>query len=393
MDEVKKKFAITAAIATLISTAGFLIAPVEVRFINTLTDNPTYIGLTFAIGSFSFAALSFYLGRLSDRIGRGRLIIWGIVVGVFTPILFAFSANVFQYMGVKFVWAFSGVAAGPILSARLHDIIKGYKHRGQLMGIYSSIGAITGSFGAFIGGWVSESFSFQTAYFIMAGLALVAAVIAATQLKNKEVIKKYVKRPLLFSVHYILKKPPLIYYAIINTGYRMSWNIKPLLWPLIIFGIAGSDTITGSIFATMGFTAFLILPWVGKYIDKSKSFFPSSVTSFLILGVMGLILALTDTLWLFWVAAGLYALGEAIYGPTQSILLNDHVESEYRGELLAFDSIYDRVIDTGSAFVAGVLLNFLLPQNVLLIYVLIFWLTLAIIFPYYKKRVQPYLFN
>lgn len=261
------------------------------------------------------------------------------------------------------------------------------------MGIYSSIGAITGSFGAFIGGWVSDSFSFQTAYFIMAGLALIAAVIAVTQLKNKEVIKKYEKRPLLFSVHYILKKPPLIFYAIINTGYRMSWNIKPLLWPLIIFGLAGSDTITGSIFATMGFTAFLILPWVGKYIDKSKSFFPLSVTSFLILGVMGLILALTDTLWLFWVAAGLYALGEALYGPTQSILLNDHVESEYRGELLAFDSIYDRVIDTGSAFVAGLLLNFLLPQKVLLIYVLIFWLTLAIIIPYYKKRVQPYLFN
>ncbi|MFC1663082.1 MFS transporter [Patescibacteria group bacterium] len=387
---IKKQFFIFGSIATLISAAGYLIAPVEVRFLSSLTDNKILIGLTFALGSFFFAVLSLFLGRLSDKHGRGRFIIAGAFFSIIAPLLYAATINIFQYMGIKFIWALGGVALGPILISQMQDIIQGHPKRGQLMGTLYSVQAITGSGGAFLGGWLSEKYSFQAAYIAMAVLGLIAIVFLLSQLKsvtNKPL--HYEKRDLLFSFKYIFSKPQLIFYFIANIGYTLNWRIKPLLWPLIIFGLASSDTISGSVFATMGIVAFLILPWAGRFVDRSKSLYKPALLSFLFLGVFGLVLSFTESIFIFWVAAGLYAIGESLYGPMQAVLLTDYVESKYRGEIMGFDAVFDKLIGTVSPFIAGFLLMLLTAQQVLFIYILMIWITLTIITVVQRKLVSP----
>ncbi len=66
-------FIVGAVIVSLATTAGYLIAPIEVRFLESLTNNSTLIGATYAVGSILFGFFSIWLGRLSDRFGRNRL--------------------------------------------------------------------------------------------------------------------------------------------------------------------------------------------------------------------------------------------------------------------------------------------------------------------------------
>jgi len=67
---------------------------------------------------------------------------------------------------------------------------------------------------------------------------------------------------------YIFRRTALVYYFINNAAFGVNWGIKGMLWPLIIFSIVGRDVIAGSVFATMGMVAFVVLLLVGKLVDK-----------------------------------------------------------------------------------------------------------------------------
>ena len=377
MDKKLKEFIIGAIIISLATVAGYLIAPIEVRFLYTLTNNSTLIGLTYAIGSILFGILSIWLGRLSDKFGRNRFIILGCLLGVIYPLLYASTYNIYQYMGVKFVWAFASVTTGPIFMAYLQDLLTHIKKQGQYIGIVFSLQSIFGAGAAFIGGYLSDKFNFIVPYVLMSVIFALATIIAFFELRYKKAPKIHENKPkgLLFGVKYIFKKPALIFHFINNSAFGINWGIKGMLWPLIIFGMVGKDTITGSIFATMGVVAFLLLLFIGRLVDKIGPF-KSAFVSMTILGLSGIVLGLTNNIVFFWIAAAIFAIGEAINGPMQAVLLTNHVSNNHRGEVLGLDSVFDRILNTIAPFFAGFLLNYISAQSILLIFISFFWLSI-----------------
>ncbi|MCK4730640.1 MAG: MFS transporter [Candidatus Aenigmarchaeota archaeon] len=386
-----QKFFIGALIATLATTAGYLIAPIEVRFLSTLTNNSILIGLTFAIGSLVFAFLSIWVGRLSDKLGREKFILIGLLLGIIYPLFYASTYNIFQYMGVRCIWAFSGVAIGPIFMAYLQDLLKDNKKKGYYFGILFSVQSISGSVGALLGGILSDSYNLAAPYYAISFIFLLATIISITQFKFKEKKDKSKmpeeKRDLLFSLRYMFKKPELVFYFFQNTGFGLGWGIKPFLWPIIIYELAGKDIITGCIFATMGIMAFFVLPFAGKFVDKNGPFHGAMI-AMSILGCSGLVLAFSKDLSIIWIAAAIYAIGEAVNGPAQAILLTENIESKYRGEMLGLDAVLDRSIQTISPFIAGLFLTFLAPQEVLFFYITVYWITLLILIYIYNTKIK-----
>lgn len=388
MDKKVKEFIIGAIIISLATVAGYLIAPIEVRFLTSLTNNTTLIGLTYAIGSILFAIFSIWLGRLSDKFGRNRFIIIGCIMGVIYPLLYASTYNIYQYMGIKFVWAFASVTTGPIFMAYLQDLLSHIKKQGQYIGIVFSLQSIFGAGAAFLGGYLSDKFSLIVPYLVMSIVFALATLIAFFELKYKKApeIKEDKPKGLLFGFKYILKKPALIFYFINNSAFGINWGIKGMLWPLIIFGMVGKDTITGSIFATMGVVAFFILMFSGKLVDKIGPF-KSAFISMTILGLSGIVLGLTHNIIFFWIAAAIFAIGEAINGPMQAVLLTNHVSNQHRGEILGLDAVFDRILNTIAPFFAGVLLTYITAQNILLIFISLFWISVFCSMLVYKLKI------
>ncbi|MCK5300009.1 MAG: MFS transporter [Candidatus Aenigmarchaeota archaeon] len=390
MEKPIRQFIKGSFIICLVYMAGYLIAPIEVRYISSLTSNPTLIGATYAIGALFFALLSVWLGRQSDRFGRNRFIVLGCVLGIVYPLLYASTYNVFQYMGVKFIWAFSAVATSPIFMAYLQDILKHIKNKGHYIGMLYAVQSILGALSHLIGGYLSDRFGLSAPYFAMSIIFLLATVIAIREIGLKPTSKPKTtekKRSILFGLRYILKKPELKFYFVQNTAFNINWGIKIMLWPLIIFSMAQSDIITGSIFATMGIAAFFILLFSGKLVDRLGPFIPAQISMF-ILGLSGIFLAFTGNIYIFWLFAAIYAIGEAIHGPAQGVILTEHIESKYRGELLGLDAVFDNIFAMISPFAAGLLLNFWEPQSILLIYISLFWISLAICHIIYKTRIN-----
>jgi MFS family permease len=90
------QFIWAAIIATLAAIAGYILGPVEVRYLEQLSNNSVLIGTTFAVGSISLAVLSIYIGRISDRLGRKKVILAGLALGVIYPLLYAATFGIFR---------------------------------------------------------------------------------------------------------------------------------------------------------------------------------------------------------------------------------------------------------------------------------------------------------
>lgn len=379
---------IVILLSFLSSLAGYVIAPIEVRYLGTLTQNTILIGSTYAVGSVLFSLISIWLGRLSDRLGRNKFVVFGMGLGIVYPLLYSFVFNIYQYMGVKAAWAFSAVTTGPVFMAYIQDLLKDDDNKAQFMGIVYAVQSIAGALSMFVGGRLSDLYGLKAPFYIMSALFAVSTIVSFFSLGiNSPVVKRFKKRHFLFGVKYLFARPQLRFYFAINTVNSLNYGIKYMLYPLIIFSITNSNTVTGSVMATQGIVAFFVLIISGR-IQKKFGLYKLAFLTLAILALSGNVLGLTQNIWIFWIFIGIYAIGEALYGPIQAVLLIDNVESEVRGEILGLDSTFDTILNTLGPFFAGVMLKFISPQKVLLSYTLLFWVVLMIGNLIYKKQID-----
>lgn len=393
MPNLKTLFVI-GSISSLGVLAGSLIAPIEARYIQSFTSDPIIIGSVFGVGSVFFALMSYWMGRLSDSYGRKRIILTGLAFGIIYAVLYSMVVNVFQIYGVKFTWAIAAIATGPVMAAYLQDFLEPFANKGKYFGYVYSVQSISGSVGAFIGGYIATTFGLgaplylmATIYFFIFALAL-CALPSDSQLNRKaKELTKSGNKSIKYTLRYIISKPALLFYLSVNTSFGINWGIKVFLWPLVIYEIAKNDLIIGSIFATMGVVAFVLLPFAGKAVDAFGSY-RIALVELAILGIAGLGLAFSENIILFWIFAAIYTIGEVLNGPAQAVLLTENVDSEIRGQVMGLDATSDQLLAVLSPLIAGLLITLLGLTTTLLIFMLLFWVSFILGGYIYVKHIR-----
>jgi DHA1 family multidrug resistance protein-like MFS transporter len=383
-----RKLSVLILISSLGVFSGSLIAPIEARYIQSITNNSILTGSVLGLGSLFFAVSSIFIGRLSDRVGRKKVIQAGVLLGLLYAIFYSFAINVFQLYGIKFTWAISAAATGPILAAYLQDFLQPFENKGKYFGYAFSIQSIFGSVGAVIGGYASKHFGFTSPFLILASVYLFVFLVATFFLsrgETSETVPKEKQMTTFETLAFVLKKPELLFYLSLNTSFGINWGIKIFLWPLAIYAIAKDDFLTGGIFATMGIVAFLLLPFAGKIVDYYGPF-KISFFQFFILGAAGSGLALTDSITWFWVCAAIYTIGEVL-NVSQIVLFTNTVPSTIRGAVMGLDAAMDQTLAVAAPFIAGFLIVGFGIKFTLLIFMSLYWISLLVAaFVYWKYK-------
>ncbi len=375
--EVKKEYSVIFIMSVSVVFSGSLIAPIEQRFISSLTDNKVLMGSVFTLGTFGIAIISLIFAKLSRKYGKNKLIIFGAMLGIVYPLIYATSTNILQYAGGKLIFGFSGAALGPLLFAYLQDHLSSSNNQGKLLGYLYSAQSIAGSAGAIIGGFVADKYFLGAPYFLQFFVLIIPFVLALKYFNKKEEL--ILQKAAVYSsgLKYILSNPYLIYRFILEIPFRLSWSVEVVLYPMIVFSFIQSNTITGSIFASQGIIAMIILPFAGAFIDK-KSYMIGMKASFLIMAIATFFMAFSVNLLLFWFFAVLFSVGLAISGPSRGVLEIKNIENDRRAEIIALLTTFSYFLEAFSPFLAGILLVWLKPQMVLLVYSLIIWFFLAL---------------
>ena len=386
---LKKQYLVVFLMSISVVFSGSLIAPIEQRFISSLTENSVLMGFTFTLGTLSLSLIALIFARLSRTYGKNKFIIAGAALAIVYPLIYATSTNILQYMGGKLIFGFAGAAMGPLLIAYLQEHLSTEKNQGKLLGYLYSAQSIAGSFGAILGGFVADRYFLGAPYYLQFLVLLIPFFLALKFFgKEKEEIKKSEKKyNYLFGIKYILSKPYLVYRFLFEIPFRMMWSVEIILYPLIILSFIDSNTIIGSVFATQGVIAMIVLPFAGKLVDK-RSYMTGMRWAFFLMGISTFIMAFSISLSMFWILAGLFSVGLAIGGPARGVLEIKNIESEHRAEIIAVLTIFGYLLEALSPFLAGILLTILAPQMVLLFYAILIWIFFGIATIMLKMRLR-----
>ena len=140
----------------LLATGGFMIMPFSSAFlVNNILIPETRLSLIFFITGLFSIFTGPILGRLSDKLGKYRLFVFGSVVSMV-------MVCVYTNLGPNPIWViivtntilWVGISSRMISSSALISGVPNMKDRGAYMGINSSIQQVSGGIAAFVAGLI-----------------------------------------------------------------------------------------------------------------------------------------------------------------------------------------------------------------------------------------------
>lgn len=329
-------FVLLALIQTLDLFTYNMITPVIAQYATGLGYTLVMAGVV--AGAFTFAALFARpaSGALSDRMGRKRIVLTAVVVGCLAQIGYAFATDYAALIALRVIHGFFYALFGTAISAMAIDSLP-EERRSEGMGWFGTSYVFANALGPALGVAVSSAFGFLPMFLIGAGIAACTLVLgltlppdgiepasacesprkkapdgerSATAPDRKPAPSGKGRLYDLVNAFISIKCLPLAFAA---CCYLTIWGI--IATYIVMVGDARGVAGISLFFVVNSLTLFFTRPIAGKLADKhglSAVFFPSVV--FEALAVM--LIAFSQQLWLFLVAAACKALGSGTVTPS-----------------------------------------------------------------------------
>ncbi len=138
--------------------------------------NPGEVGLLFSVQAITSFLSKPIMGRVSDRVGRQPLIVIGLIICAGTFLLIAHTASFPLLLFLAAGFGFGEAVVSSSSSALVADSSE-FKRLGAGMGMQGTIMDIGHASGPLLAGVLIARLNYQAAFFIIAGIQLVAAAV------------------------------------------------------------------------------------------------------------------------------------------------------------------------------------------------------------------------
>jgi EmrB/QacA subfamily drug resistance transporter len=170
--------AISLGVALIIMDAT-IVAVATPNIIAALDLTTTQVQWIQEVYTLVFAALLMVWGTMSDRIGRRRLLVIGLVVFVGASVLCAFAPNGTWLITARAIQGVGGSMILPTTLALLNATFRGTE-RGIAFAVWGSTIGSMAAVGPVLGGWLTTAFSWHWAFWINLpfGILVIVGVLA-----------------------------------------------------------------------------------------------------------------------------------------------------------------------------------------------------------------------
>lgn len=149
-----------------------MLNPVLVTIAGTLDTSEATIGLSQTAFFMSAALFSIFIPRLSDIVGRRKILFILIFVTTIGGVLSAITPNIELYFVSRIIQGFSGPVV-PLCLLMLHAEVNDPKRYGMLMGIITAVNGGIAGIDAFLGGFIATHFGFRPVFWFIAAVGLI----------------------------------------------------------------------------------------------------------------------------------------------------------------------------------------------------------------------------
>jgi len=176
------------AVVFFINLGGTIVAPIFPLFVESLVVVKAKVasttGLIIAISGLVAAVTAGIVGRISDRIGRKKVLVACTLSSGIFCIPQAIAQNVGQLLGLRALFGLAAGGTGPTVNALIGKIAPRDSY-GRAYGLSTSMGAIGGAIGPLIGGLVASWLGLRPPFVIMGLMLIVVSIIVALRVKER----------------------------------------------------------------------------------------------------------------------------------------------------------------------------------------------------------------
>lgn len=172
----------------ILSVALYSIEPIMTVYVTQLSRTASHValiaGLTFSASGLANIMAAPRLGRLSDRIGAHKVILFALIAAGLIFIPQAFVRSPWELMGLRFLL---GLAAGglvPSVSIMVKKITPAAL-TGRVFGLNMSAGYLGVFGGSVLGGQVAAAFGMRYVFIVTSGLLLINAALVYFKVYKK----------------------------------------------------------------------------------------------------------------------------------------------------------------------------------------------------------------
>lgn len=144
-----------------------MLNPVLVTIARSLNASEATVGLTQTAFFMSAALFSIFVPRLSDIVGRQKVLFALTTVTTLGGVLAAITPNIEIYFVARIIQGISGPVV-PLCLLMLHHEVKDPKRYGILMGVITAVNGGIAGIDAFLGGYIATSFGFRPVFWLIA---------------------------------------------------------------------------------------------------------------------------------------------------------------------------------------------------------------------------------
>lgn len=176
----EKRLTIVLSVTFFIITFGlYTIEPIVTVYVGKLSGGTGHValiaGLVFSASGLANVIAAPQLGKLSDKIGVHKVILFALIAAGIIYIPQAFVSNPWQLMGLRFLLGLTLGGLNPSVNTLIKKITPSYL-TGRIFGITISAGYLGVFLGAVLGGQISAAFGIRHVFYITSALLLINAV-------------------------------------------------------------------------------------------------------------------------------------------------------------------------------------------------------------------------
>ena len=160
-----------------------MIVPFMSKYASSLNASQTEIGFLFSSYSISLLIATPFCGILSDRIGRRRPMLFGLLGLAIATLLFAFANNLWLLFTARILQGFAAAITWSAGLALLADLYSS-EERGKAMGMAIGGQTLGILIGPSLGGWLFQLGGYMLPFIFATGLALIDGLLRLILLPN-----------------------------------------------------------------------------------------------------------------------------------------------------------------------------------------------------------------
>jgi DHA1 family multidrug resistance protein-like MFS transporter len=147
------------------------------------------VGIFFAMFAVVRALLQPLMGRISDKIGRKKMIVPALLSYSFVGYLYSTATNTLEFISYRTIQGVSSSTLWPASEALIADTVP-TQERARASGAVSMTYQVGTMFGPSLGAAVAQLWGFKEVFYVCAILALVGAIMSALFLKEPRRINR-----------------------------------------------------------------------------------------------------------------------------------------------------------------------------------------------------------